>query len=296
MEEGTIELREEMLIPVEDKTEDTTIRPTPVPAPAPAPAPVPAPAPAPAPAAASAAVPVPLPTPISARISAPLPLAPPPVEPAPPRPPAAVSVWPPRTDGSGSWADTDDPGIKIGRSLVGRRQLFLILGGLGVAIVLGAIGVALFSGGAGEREDASAEIISIPTGARLTVDGREVGTTPATIDHIALDRPITIRLDLDRYEPWQRTERLTEPRALKMVASLKPILGTLRVESTPVGAEVFFDNRSLGLTPLVRGDMNPFVDGTIEVRKQGFKPSRQGLKWEGKREARLRLDLAPAAN
>src|SRR5262249_49492008 len=164
------------------------------------------------------------------------------------------------------------------------------------AIALGALAVAIFSGGSGEREDASAEIISIPAGARLTVDGKEVGTTPATIDHIALDRPITIRVDLDRYEPWQRTERLAEPRAFKMVASLKPILGTLRVDSNPVGAEVFLDNRSLGWTPLVRADMNPFVDGTIEVRKQGFRPSRQGLKWEGKTEAQLRLELAPAAN
>jgi hypothetical protein len=46
----------------------------------------------------------------------------------------------------------------------------------------------------------------------------------------------------------------------------------------------------------VRADLSPFTDGTIEVRKQGYKPSRLGLKWEGKREARLKVELVPTTN
>jgi len=234
------------------------------------------------------------------RTTAPLPLSAP-LEDSAPLPAlrpsgAAASVWPPVSSGSGSWAEDDFFGVKIGRKLLGRRQLVLLVAGLGVALVIGALGVAIFSDGRGERDFATLEVISIPAGARISVDGRVGGTTPATIDHVALDRPVTIRLDLDRFEPWQRTEKMSEPRDTKMVASLKPILATLQVDSTPVGAEVFFDNRSLGRTPLTRSDMNPFTDGTIEVRKQGYKPSRQGFKWEGKREARLKVELAPATN
>jgi CRISPR/Cas system-associated exonuclease Cas4 (RecB family) len=88
---------------------------------------------------------------------------------------------------------------------------------------------------------------------------------------------------------------MAEARDVKLVASLRPIVGTLRVDSAPVGAEVFLDNRSLGLTPLVRPDMDPYVDGTVEVRKQGHRPARQALRWEGQREARLRFEL-PTTN
>jgi hypothetical protein len=102
-----------------------------------------------------------------------------------------------------------------------------------------------------------------------------------------------LRIELDQFEAWQREERIPEPRQVKIVASLKPILGTLKVDSSPVGAEVFVNNRSVGVTPLERPDLSPFVDGTVEVRKQGFKPSRQPLEWRGGRQVALNFALQP---
>ncbi len=45
----------------------------------------------------------------------------------------------------------------------------------------------------------------------------------------------------------------------------------MRVDSRPVGAQVFVDGRSVGYTPMVVGDLNP---GTHSVRMQlpGYRP------------------------
>lgn len=208
-------------------------------------------------------------------------------------PPSAASVWPPL---GSTWSEDDGPRIKIAWRLFGRRQLLFLAATLFTAILLGALGVAFFSNEPELRDTATVEVISFPAGAHLNVDGRDVGLTPARIDRVPLGRSLTLRVELAHYEPWQRTEPVPEPRDVKVVASLKPILGMLRVDSTPVGCEVFFNNRSLGLTPLTRNDMDPFVDGMVEVRKQGFKPVRESLRWKGQREASISVTLGPGAN
>jgi len=193
------------------------------------------------------------------------------------------------------WAEDDFFGIRIG-GRVAWRKLLVAAAVIAVTVGLGALAVAAFSGAPPGRDDATLEIISVPEKARVFADGRDLGPSPVKIEHLAVGKPVTIRLERDEYQTWQRTMTPSEPSDLKMAASLKPILGTLRVDSTPAGAEVFFDNRSLGATPLIRTDMNPFVDGTVEVRKQGHRPSRQGLKWEGQRQATLKFELQPTTN
>jgi serine/threonine protein kinase len=209
------------------------------------------------------------------------------------RVPAGTPVWPP---GGGapedSWAEDDFFGLAL--SAINWKRMLLAVLGVAALVGLGALAVAAFHNGPPTRDDATLEIISIPAGAHVLVDGTDRGPSPIKLEHLPIGKPVAVRLELERYQPWQRSEPLSEARDVKIVASLRPILGTLHVDSAPVGAEVFLDNRSLGLTPLVRADMNPFVDGTVEVRKQGHRPSRQALHWEGQREARLRFELTPA--
>jgi eukaryotic-like serine/threonine-protein kinase len=205
---------------------------------------------------------------------------------------AARSVWPPRRPDAGLEDDGDDFfGLKI-RGGLSRKQLLLGVFALAGVLGLGALGVAIFSPGQ-PRAFANVDVISIPPRARVLVDGEELGVTPLRLEQVATGRDFTLRVELPQHEPWERTERLTDTRHVKVVASLRPILGTLHVESTPVGAEVFVNNRSVGLTPLSRSDLSPFVDGTVEVRKQGYRPSRQPLEWKGGREVSLKLELAP---
>ena len=164
---------------------------------------------------------------------------------------------------------------------------------------IGAFAVAAFSGaplGRATADDAAVMVISVPQGARVLVDGNAVGTTPHKLDHLAVGKPVHLRLELERYQPWQEVEEVGRAGSVDVVASLKPIRGTLTVLSTPPGAEVLFGSRSLGTTPLVIRDMDPFVDGTIEVRKEGHRPSRQALTWGKALEATLKFELVSSAN
>jgi hypothetical protein len=134
------------------------------------------------------------------------------------------------------------------------------------------------------------EIVSVPPGGRLTVDGRPAGETPATLQNVPPGKMVHLRVELDHYEAWQEDEQPGEGK-LKVIAALKPIVGHLVVTSTPDGAGVFLDNAPFGLTPLDRGGMDPFVDGTIELRKTGYETKRLDLHWDGRREVRLDATL-----
>jgi hypothetical protein len=198
-------------------------------------------------------------------------------------------VWPPQ---AGDESIDDFFGMKIAGARIGRRQILLVLFGLLGLVGLGALAVAIFSPPP-ERQYATLEVISIPSGGRVSVDGKPMGVTPVALERVPLSRKLTLRVDLDRYESWQREEQFEEARPVKVVASLKPILGSLTVESNPLGAEVFVNNRSVGKTPLVH-ELSPFDDGFVEVRKQGYRPSRQPLEWKGQRQVSLKFELLPA--
>jgi eukaryotic-like serine/threonine-protein kinase len=166
-----------------------------------------------------------------------------------------------------------------------------------VAAVVGivAAGVALLiKPGTTPAARGSIEVISIPPGGKLHVDGKWVGTTPAAVSELPVGSKVSLRVELERHEPWERVEEITAGRHVKVIASLRRVYGTLVVASEPMGAEVFLDNASIGVTPLERADMDPFVAGTIEVRKRGYKPQRQTLTWTAQRSATLRFILEPA--
>src|SRR5262249_39351518 len=104
---------------------------------------------------------------------------------------------------------------------------------------------------------------------------------------------LKLRLALDRHEPWERSEPVGAAGG-KIIASLKPILGELVVDSTPPGAEGVLNNKSIGVTPLSETAMGPRADGGAEARKVGFKPVRRALTWSGQRRVELRVELLPA--
>jgi hypothetical protein len=141
------------------------------------------------------------------------------------------------------------------------------------------------------------EIISIPPGAKVSVDGKPVGVSPLNLDKVEAGRSYKLTVELEKYERWERQEVVTERgRTVKVIAALKPIFGTMRVESTPPGAEVYFGPQSqpIGQTPLMKDNMDPFVDVDIEVRLKGYKPDRQRLEWGGARERTLSFKLVPS--
>jgi len=130
------------------------------------------------------------------------------------------------------------------------------------------------------------EVISIPPGAQVTVDGKRTGVTPLPLDKVEPGKTYKLIVELAKYERWERQVVTERGRTVKVIAALKPILGVLRVDSTPQGAEVYLGPQSqpIGRTPLTKENMDPFDDVDVEVRLKGYRPDRQRVHWGGLRE------------
>lgn len=123
-----------------------------------------------------------------------------------------------------------------------------------VPIVVGAVLLALVGAGVtwlvARPRPASLEIISVPEGAEVTLDGRRVaGATPVTIEDVEAGRTYRVQLTHPGYET-REAELTASPGGSRSVFLLNQIRVSLRVETTPPGAQVWVDNMLRGSAPL----------------------------------------------
>jgi len=148
-----------------------------------------------------------------------------------------------------------------------------------------------------ERARARLRVRSRPSGARILVAGEPAGTTPATVS-VPPEREIAVRVAKPGHAPVERRVRLTADARDELAVTLEPILGEVRVEATPSGAELYVDGESVGeASQTLRLPAAPHV---LEVRKEGYATARREItpspnatrRWEVRllteAEARLR--------
>lgn len=129
-------------------------------------------------------------------------------------------------------------------------------------------------------------IRSTPAGARVALDGRDVGETPLTVRDVARGAH-TVRVARDGYVADQRrvvvsaarpaqslTIALARTRPAVAAPSAPPKAGqpmaALNVESRPAGASVFLDGKLIGRTPLQVGEVAP-GDHTVRLELDGYR-------------------------
>lgn len=97
---------------------------------------------------------------------------------------------------------------------------------------------------------AELRIFSVPTGAVVRLDGREVGVTPATVRDLASDQPVTVEVRLPGYRSYRQevTLKPREVRALN-VGTLAAQAGQLALRlprgMNPAGLELQIDGRNV---------------------------------------------------
>ncbi len=96
------------------------------------------------------------------------------------------------------------------------------------------------------------EIVSIPSGARIYVDGEFRGVSPVRLPDM---RPGSheLRADLPDYATETRTIDLAAGKPRTEEFRMSSTLGTINLLTTPAGAEVFLDGRKVGVTAAQQG-------------------------------------------
>lgn len=119
-------------------------------------------------------------------------------------------------------------------------------------------------------------INSTPQGAQVYLNGRFVGNTPLTVRVTPGRQDVELRLA--GYESYRTSLNVNPGQTLNINAALeriRPITGTLTVNSSPQGAQVYVDGRLVGNTPLSIG-INP-GRADIEIRLDGYDPFRTSV-------------------
>ena len=99
------------------------------------------------------------------------------------------------------------------------------------------------------------DLTSDPEGAGLQINGKPSGKqTPIFSLSFVPGKVYTLLLTKDGYESWENTFHATAGSKKTVQARLNPLVGGLRIDSTP-WADVFLDREHLGRTPFLSGEI-----------------------------------------
>ncbi|WP_018110681.1 PEGA domain-containing protein [Thermus igniterrae] len=142
-----------------------------------------------------------------------------------------------------------------------------------------------------EPRQGTLAITSTPSGAEVYLDGALRGRTPLSLS--LPEGRYGVELRLVGYEPYRATVQVRPGETARLDVRLTPVprTGTLLLETSPAGAEVYLEGRLQGRTPL----RLTLEEGTyrVEYRLPGYEPYGATVRVERGRETRLAATLRP---
>jgi PEGA domain-containing protein len=139
-----------------------------------------------------------------------------------------------------------------------------------------------------DRPRATLKVQSQVPNAEVFLDGSSLGRAP--IDRNDLDPgKHYVVVHKDGFTDFKREVVLLENQTMTLVADLAAT-GTVRILSSPEGADVKIDGELIGKTPVQR-DAVPSGDHIVEFKMKGFFDHKETMKIEGGREKVFSVDL-----
>ena len=129
----------------------------------------------------------------------------------------------------------------------------------------------------------SISVKSNPSEATISLDGKDVSTTPDTVAHVVIGIH-EIEIKKEGYAEWKKKYNVKRGKEIALNAILQPITGSVRIESEPTGAVIFINGENAGKTPDVITGIRPGRH-EVEIRLQGYDSSLQMVKIKNGKES-----------
>jgi PEGA domain len=141
---------------------------------------------------------------------------------------------------------------------------------------------------AADRPHATLKVQSAVPNAEVFVDGSSLGRAPIDRNDLDPGKHFVV-VHKDGYTDFKREVVLIENQAVALVADVSAT-GSVRVLSTPEGADVRVDGEVFGKTPIQRAGVGA-GDHVLEVDLKGYYAHKETIKIEGGREKVFSIDL-----
>lgn len=154
--------------------------------------------------------------------------------------------------------------LRVGNLLEGRYAVRVLAAGYSTAmdtVVVKARGVRELQV-ALKALPGSLRLLTEPVGAAVRMNGRDVGATPTALDTLPEGR-YHLSFSLRGFKPMERDVDVKSGQQSELTAVLDVLPGRLLVASQPPGANVFLDDKRIGLAPVA---IENIVPGTHPVR------------------------------
>ncbi len=111
---------------------------------------------------------------------------------------------------------------------------------------------------------------------------------------ITANKKFRIHIELPGYAPYDTESTVLPNETLRIAPTLEKAKAVLHVETTPPGAQVSFDGRLLGETPLTREGLDA-KEGELSITHAGFEPQKFKVKLELGKTLDVKRDLVGLA-
>jgi serine/threonine protein kinase len=111
---------------------------------------------------------------------------------------------------------------------------------------------------------------------------------------VSANTKFKIHIELAGYNPYDTESQVLPNETLRISPRLEKASAMLKVETNPIGAQVAFDGKLLGETPLNRDGLEP-KSGELSIAKPGYEPIKLKVKLELGKTTDVKRDLKELA-
>ncbi len=128
-------------------------------------------------------------------------------------------------------------------------------------------------------------------GAAVLVAGEDRGATPVTVEGLPPGK-YEVLLTLDRYRRTFADIVVKGEPEETFTIPMEPLMGTISVESKPIGADIYVDGKKVGTTP-VFGYPLQVGDYSYELRLENYEPQTNAFTIEENFKLEFKHELKP---